>query len=328
MNKSFSLFLMVLFATACSKDDKNDNPKRLYVTIGQVSSGTTEILTDISFGNSETAYICGANGTLLKSADGGNQWSLMATGLYQSLNCIQALDDQQVFMARNDLYSSDNGGQTWLGHGLDNFGSQIAGLQFKDNKTGFILKNGIMKSGDSGGTWNMVFDAANDPVNYMIVYRRIEFLNSDLGFCAGGRSFDNSSVGNILKTSDGGETWTSLGFQTSEVTAFHFLNTATGFAFNFNKELWKTTDGGDNWKKISSLIPYSYPDCYFLSEDTIILKTANEIYHSNDGGSSWGKDYTNPDPNVILTRMKFFEKYRGYVIGHEGFIAEIKLENK
>ena len=58
------------------------------------------------------------------------------------------------------------------------------------------------------------------------------------------KTYDGNTVGNMVKTTNGGETWTSLKMKMSQITAFHFLDANNGFVFNFNQELWKTTDGG------------------------------------------------------------------------------------
>ncbi len=316
------LTLTILSFLACTKDYEISKPETFKVSIEEISSGSEEILTDISFGDANTAYICGANGSLLKSINSGLSWNQVQTELYQSLNCIQALNSRQVYMARNDLYYSDNSGKTWNGKGLDLFGSQIHELLFLSSSVGFILKNGIMKTINSGTTWNSVFDAGNDPNYYLLSYKKIQFVDTNIGFCAGGKSYDNTSLGNILKTTNGGETWMSLNFETSDITALYFFDPLVGYVFNFNKELWKTTNGGNSWTKISSTIPYSYPDCYFINQDTIIIRTVNEIYHSIDQGVTWIKDYTFNNPEQILTRMKFFENKKGYMIGHDGFIAK------
>ncbi len=318
--------VIIISFLGCSKENEINNPKSLRISIKEISSSSSEILTDIAFGDSNTTYVCGAMGALLKSKNTGLNWSQIPTGLYQSLNCIQALNKQQVYMARNDLYYSPDGGETWQGHGLDNFGSQIHELLFLNSNVGYILKNGIMQTTNAGITWTHVFDSGSDNAYPALVYTEIQFIDSNTGYCAGGKSYDGVSIGNILKTTNGGENWYSLNFETSQITAFYFFDASIGYIFNFNKELWKTTNGGSSWSKVSSSVPYSYPDCYFLNTDTIILKTANEIIHTTDGGVSWVKDYTVSNQNIVLTRMKFFEKYKGYVIGHEGFIAKIALE--
>ena len=160
---------------------------------------------------------------------------------------------------------------------------------------------------------------------YALNYNQLQFLDTNIGFCAGGKTYDGSSVGNLVKTTDGGETWTSLKMQMSQITNFRFLDANTGFVFNFNQELWKTTDGGKIWTKVSSAVPEKYPDTYFVNASKIIMRTSSSIYHSVDGGVTWEKDYTLTDATGQLTNMKFVNSRTGYVVGNNGFLAKITL---
>lgn len=321
------LFYLLLLSSlvACENEDEVQEPTLQTITVTPVKTESTETFTDISFGTSKVGYICGSMGTLLKTTDGGKTWTKVQSDIKTSLNCIQALDDKNVFTARNELYHTKDGGATWETAGLENVGLAIFDLYFTSPGTGFIAKNGVMKSTDSGKTWALKFDAAADEEYYALNYNQLQFLNANVGFCAGGKTYDGSTVGNMVKTTDGGETWTSLKMKMSQITAFHFLDANNGFVFNFNQELWKTANGGTTWTKVSSSIPEKYPDCYFANNSKIILRTSNAIYHSVDGGVTWEKDYILTDITGQLTNMKFTDSRTGYVIENNGFLAKITL---
>ena len=318
-------YLLLLVGLVACEENEVQEPTLKTVTVTPVVTGNTETFTDISFGTNKVGYICGSMGTLLKSTDSGKTWTRIQSGIQPSLNCIQALDDKNVYTARNELYHTKDGGATWETAGLENVGSGIFDLHFVSQNTGFIAKNGVMKSTDAGKTWKLKFDAAADQDYYALNYNQLQFLDGDNGFCAGGKTYDGNSVGNLVKTTDGGETWTSLKMQMSQITDFHFLDANNGFVFNFNQELWKTTDGGKIWSKVSSAVPEKYPDTYFVNASKIIMRTSSSIYHSVDGGVTWEKDYTLTDTAGQLTNMKFVDSRTGYVVGNNGFLAKITL---
>ena len=324
MKRLFYLLLLISLV-ACENEDEVPEPTLQTITVTPVKTGNTETFTDISFGTSKVGYICGSMGALIKTTDGGKTWTKVQSDIKPSLNCIQALDDKNVFTARNELYHTKDGGTTWETAGLENVGSAIFDLYFTSPGTGFIAKNGVMKSTDSGKTWTLKFDPGADEEYYALNYNQLQFLNANVGFCAGGKTYDGSTVGNMVKTTDSGETWINLRMKMSQITAFHFLDASNGFVFNFNQELWKTTDGGTTWTKVSSSIPEKYPDCYFVNDSKIILRTSSAIYHSVDGGVTWEKDYTLTDITGQLTNMKFTDSRTGYVIGNNGFLAKIIL---
>lgn len=326
MKRLFYLMLLISLISCEKEGNENMDPTLGKVIVSPIKISSDAELTDISFGSGKVGYICGSMGTLLKTTNSGTTWEKVKTDIQPSLNCIQALDDKNVFMARNELYHTKDGGTAWETAGLENVGSGIFDLAFVSSTTGFIAKNGVMKSTDSGKTWNLKFDPEADSEYYALNYNQLQFLNGNVGFCAGGKTYDGNTTGNMVKTTDGGETWTSLKMKMSQITAFHFLDADNGFVFNFNQELWKTTDGGVNWTKVNSGIPEKYPDCYFVNASKIILRTSKDIYHSVDGGVNWVKDYTITASDGQLTNMKFTDSRTGYVIGNNGFLAKITLD--
>lgn len=326
MKQVFYLLLLIGLIACKNNENPSQEPTLKTVTVTPIDTGNDETLTDLSFGTTSVGYICGSMGTLLKSTDKGDSWTKVRTDIQSSLNCIQAIDDKNVYTARNELYHTPDGGTTWETSGPENSGSGIFDLYFVNQSTGFITKNGVMKSTDAGKTWALKFDAAADEEYYALNYDQLQFLNETVGYCAGGKTYDGSSVGNMVKTVDGGATWINLKMTMSEITSFHFLDANNGFIFNFNQELWKTTDGGTTWTKVSSEVPDKYPDCYFINASKIVLRTAKNIYHSVDGGLSWSKDFTLDTENGVLTNMKFVDSKTGYVIGNDGFLARISLK--
>lgn len=324
--KRIIYFFMLVFLISCEKEENQlKEPTLQKLTVSQVNSGSTETFTDISFGTSKVGYICGTMGTLLKTTDGGATWTKVISDIKPSLNCIQALDDKNVYTARNELYHSKDGGASWETAGLENIGSGIFDLRFVNTSTGFLAKNGVMKSTDSGKTWVQKFDSGKDDVFFALSYNQLQFLNNSVGFCAGGKTYDGISTGNVVKTTDGGETWVNLNMKMSHITAFQFVDANTGFVFNYNKELWKTTDGGNSWIMISNEIPDRYTNCYFVNASKVVLQTAKGIYHSVDGGLNWHKDFAAPN-EIQLTNMKFADSRTGFVVGQGGFLAKIVLD--
>jgi photosystem II stability/assembly factor-like uncharacterized protein len=112
----------------------------------------------------------------------------------------------------------------------------------------------------------------------------IYFYNSNLGFGV-------TSNGFILRTSDGGTTWTEIYCGHSDVIhGIYFTDENTGYACGYRKWILKSTDGGLTWSDLaydeSSTIGYQsvvFSDAntgFVVGGSGIVLKTTN-------AGTSW-----------------------------------------
>jgi photosystem II stability/assembly factor-like uncharacterized protein len=139
----------------------------------------------------------------------------------------------------------------------------------------------------------------------------IIFTNSNTGYAVG-------EYGAIIKTTDGGITWSTLSSGTpSDLISVFFPDVNTGYAVGENGAVIKTTDGGITWTTLSSGTNASLNSVFFTDNNTgyavgdiehfraIILKTT-------DGGGTWASD-------TILTRtllsVYFIDKNTGYSVG-------------
>jgi len=136
------------------------------------------------------------------------------------------------------------------------------------------------------------------PYNYIM--RGIDFpANQDqVGFMAG-ESLTYNGNGIVIKTTDGGNTWTQKWFGANMgVEGSCFVDENNGFIAGWPKlsSGWsgfgRTTDGGDTW-----VSPAVTPDVYYFND--VIFKDANNgivigstntnpvVYATSNGGNSW-----------------------------------------
>jgi photosystem II stability/assembly factor-like uncharacterized protein len=57
-----------------------------------VSTSTTQKLNSVYFVNNNIGYIAGNFGTILKTSDGGNTWTVLSSGITQDLRSIYFTD--------------------------------------------------------------------------------------------------------------------------------------------------------------------------------------------------------------------------------------------
>lgn len=148
----------------------------------------------------------------------------------------------------------------------------------------------------------------------------IEFLDAGVGFV-----FADSSIGAIvLKTNDGGQTWSTyeLGNPDYSIEKAFFLNASEGYAVGRNGGgnnglFIKTLDGGATWVNPASFSERVYNVCFLNSNTGWVMGKNNLFAKTSDGGANWTNlNVTGED----ITAMKFFNATQGVMICDGGEI--------
>jgi len=115
------------------------------------------------------------------------------------------------------------------------------------------------------------------------VYNDLIFINETTGFAI--------TQGFVVKTADGGNTWTSIALPISTpLRKIQFTDSQTGYIIGGDNTfgvLLKTTDGGQNW----SVINLNTLECpyglFFLNNNTGFITGKNLFIKTTDGGQTW-----------------------------------------
>ena len=113
--------------------------------------------------------------------------------------------------------------------------------------------------------------------------------------CVGGGYLTNGYVGVVVRTTDGGTTWTTTTLSTlSSFNAVAFTDTLTGTIAGLNGTILKTTDGGESWVESSGDLRGRFTDVAFVDGNTGIIvgstvQTGSQgiILRTTDGGGHW-----------------------------------------
>lgn len=283
------------------------------VSAGTVSSGNTgwnwsnplpqgnTILTADAVNN--RVYAAGANGTVLRSDNGGTEWTGVRSGILDDVKLIRVIGpDSFVFAAACALRRSDNGGATvrrlaW-GPSDDTCASEIASFHFSSNSIGFLLlANGeVLATSDGGETWAKRTAVPETPVvGGSTKPRDIHFVTANSGMV---------SVGNkIFRTLDSGNSWTPvlndpLLYGSDIGLTFEFVDSLTGFASGGRNYVFGTTDGGASWTPLTptggATTPTGAPDqdagrmsCADALNCLLSTVSGTRILRTTDGGQSW-----------------------------------------
>jgi len=143
------------------------------------NSGISTNLYSLYFLDENNGWITGAEGRILKTTNGGQNWVQIPSGTNFSLSFVKFFNENEGIIAGSGgtIKKSTDGGVTWFNV---NSGTSIR-LQegsFIDSLRGWICgDNGIvLKTTDGGDSWNTQAYVTSSNLSY------VYFINEDVGF--------------------------------------------------------------------------------------------------------------------------------------------------
>ncbi len=204
----------------------------------------------IAYKDSLTAVVVGTKGALLNSFDGGNNWRVVFSG--------GQFDFTKVYCFNNRFYAldgsirvSDNGSNWELLYANNNH--IFKSISFVD-ETNWIawapgnLGDNLAFSSNAGKSWQF------EHINALDKATQVHFSNALHGIAK--TDYD------ILKTSDGGQTWIKiLGFSDEGDYGIGFYAVSNDLIFVYSRLhqnhggtdygfIWRTNDGGTTWERV------------------------------------------------------------------------------
>ena len=196
----------------------------------------------------------------------------------------------------------------------------------------------ILKTVDGGHSW----ETQKSP---LVVGRTsptsIDFLDEQTGFItfqrSGGGPDRYSTVPSLIRTRDGGKTWTLIEATINgTLSDAHFLTVDEGVATllelftinqvpNSRRSVVRTTDGGASWQPVSDIaIAMSLNAVYYVNRQVGFIRGTNrQLYRTLDGGRNWQLT-EGPLPNGWETQpVIFYDADLGYTNASDGFYRTI-----
>jgi photosystem II stability/assembly factor-like uncharacterized protein len=315
---------------------------RLKAIFEPVNYGQDLKLTDVFFVNDTMGWVSGANGTLLKTADGGNSWTAVLGGdpaskddEIRDLRFLDAAHGWAVKGRGKLLRTSD--GENW-----EQFGSLGGAYAFyydytflsPDTAVQLIKeRDEIAISRDGGKTWKLVLagcqvDAEVDGLARKLSCRRksLFFLSPTLGFAIGATIPGKYMV--LFRTLDGGENWTQqvipdVGHPDESFfwQGIAFNDENTGFAILPRGEKFlATSDGGKTWRGVIAQVKGRLK---FSGRQVGWSLDKNRLTYTMDGGGKWlSRALAFPTEALAFSLPS---PQHGYVVGDHGMIYRYRV---
>ncbi|NHM07359.1 hypothetical protein G4D82_09015 [Flavobacterium sp. CYK-4] len=268
----------------------------------------------IFFLNQNLGWAVNGSGKIFKTQDGGNTWIQQKNAPGTYFRSIAFVNDQIGFAGNigtnyfpgvtdtNPLYKTIDGGNSWAPVTASITGVVPAGIcAIEVVNENVIYAAGrvgtpqvILKSTDGGNTW-----VGSDVSNQCKMILDLHFQTPEIGYAFTGTNANiASSKARVIRTTDGGATWSVVytstrnyeimwkaSFPTENVgyASIQSYNTATT-----QRYIIKTTDGGLTWSELpltnSGAREFGIG---FINESVGWVGAENTGYETLDGGLTW-----------------------------------------
>jgi photosystem II stability/assembly factor-like uncharacterized protein len=281
-----------------------------------LTSGTGQSLRSVFFTAADTGYAVGDSGIILKTINGGINWTPQISGTTLSLwsvcfpnaNTGYAVGGRDNDINTGFILNTTDGGAHWSTQLSGNMYTFYS-VYFTDIDTGYAVgvSNTIFKTTNGGSNWTQL-TSGNPNHQFYSVF----FTDATTGYIAGDSG--------VFKTVNGGNVWTHQTIGTNWVRSLFFTDANNGYAVGSNKT-YKTINGGINWIIHNNTFDSLFSVCFTNNITGYAVGAYGEIIKTIDGGLNW----------IMQTSPTFYSLYGvnfpvadiGYASGSFGTILKL-----
>jgi len=286
-----------------------------------LSSGLTadnsHNLSSVYFTDASTGYAVGKGGAILKTTNGGTNWTALTSGITDELDAVYFSDANTGYAVGTVILKTTDGGTNWTNVYTSPYQYAIRSIYFVNATTGYAVGMGMMggtilKTIDGGINWTKQTSGTNNQLS------SVYFTDASTGYTVG-------TNGTILKTTNGGTTWNTQSSGTnSQLKSVYFTDANTGCAVGAASTILRTTNGGTTWTLKTGNTDYTLYSVCFPDANTGYISGSNgsgvgEILKTINGGTDWTTNWTptNQSDSYYLS-LCFPDVNTGYAVGIYG----------
>ncbi len=222
-------------------------------------TGTSDDVEAVFFASATEGWVCGNDGMLLHSANGGQSWSPQNSGAGDKIRDIWFADNMNGWACgRNGLLiHTTNGGQNWNPQSSPATDDLYA-IHMLDAQNGWIAgKDGlILNTANGGSSWEIQLSAPNGEEDE---FEGLFALDADHAWAAGHQ-------GRIYSLTNGAWSPQASGTAVAIMDVF-FTDNDNGWVCGAGGYLANTMDGGSMWHTQTPPAFASFNSVYFVNEN-------------------------------------------------------------
>ena len=292
------------------------------------NSGTTRLLYTCKAVSELVGWAAGANATVLRTTDGGNNWlnaNPNAGIITGDIRNMEALDEAIAFVTTESpmstaVYKTTDGGDSWF-QVYSNTEGFIKGIRMLDPVNGIALGNpisdfwNILLTTDGGNTWQPSPNQPSANIIHQAVHNSFQVSMPNIYW---GTSFTT-----IFRSTDGGLTYNEHETPGAGIYIFSLFINSNGIGMAAGTAMSRSTDGGITFQA------HSVPGAGNIngiesSGNNFWYIRGEKIFHSTDNGTSWIDEYTAP---LTLNHIDFPDNLigcqMGWAVGYGGTIHKM-----
>jgi photosystem II stability/assembly factor-like uncharacterized protein len=220
--------------------------------------------------------------SILKTSNAGVDWKRKANNLNATPNAIWMWDDQRGIVAGNSgvFYHTDNGFDNITATSVFGAGHASA-IYFVNDTLGFTgTEDGqIYRTIDGGATWTEQVAESTGQVFCFF------FVDELLGFASAGADLYRTMDGGVIWES-------LLTPELVNVQDMHFFDAQHGIGVGSLGIIIKTDNGGDTWMMQDSPTTYTMVDLYVQDDVLFACGASGRTIRSTNGGDTWTETVT------------------------------------
>lgn len=225
--------------------------------LAPASTDKEEVFDRIAFPTRDTGYLASRK-ALYQTQDGGKNWKKLKLETPGRIHLLHFQDTQIGWLGTDKLLQTTNGGETWQEVSLGEKMRSVTALALHSEGWGLVGgtnadgKRALFHRDNAGAKWQTVVPSGDLPSYESWYVGSLTVTGPGSALAVLFHGVEEGGV--VLRTADGGKSWTKVFTAAEDLYRLHLDNSGQGWLIGFGGTLWHSGDGGKTWQ------PHDNPD--------------------------------------------------------------------